>query len=260
MRRVKYKIYPSLLDAYSWYLQSDSDNREQELIDKINRVPFESEKADRGTAFNEIVDCIIERRKSDIMQIERVNGVSVTGFVDPCDGKAEGDVEPSNEVVALKAIYNGREFSFPIKTCKEFAAYYKGAITQQRVEAILKTRFGDVLVYGVIDELMPLSVHDIKTTSSYTPFKFRGHSQHLVYPYCLIQNGNDIRRFEYNVLEFNSKGEPVDTHTEVYVFEPVRDTQQLTSMVEDFIEFLESKRELITDRKVFALDNEKRRK
>ncbi len=35
----------------------------QTLLDAINRVPFESEAADRGTAFNAIIDCYIHRKK-----------------------------------------------------------------------------------------------------------------------------------------------------------------------------------------------------
>lgn len=76
----KYRIYATLLDAFGAYLNSDviwdkywgwSENpphtpeefheqQFQELIDRINRKPFDSEAADRGTAFNEIIDCMIE--------------------------------------------------------------------------------------------------------------------------------------------------------------------------------------------------------
>ena len=71
MSKISYKLYPTLLDSYQNYIDSDkiyqkyyafSDNppcdedefREkqfQSLIDRINRVPFDSEKADRGTRF-----------------------------------------------------------------------------------------------------------------------------------------------------------------------------------------------------------------
>lgn len=51
-----YKIYPSLLDSYRWYQQSESDNAEQELINKINRLPYQSDSADKGTWFNELID------------------------------------------------------------------------------------------------------------------------------------------------------------------------------------------------------------
>ena len=74
MKQPSYKIYPSLLDKFDKYLRADEevenfwniDNEtgeykrspeeieeslKQDLLDAINRVPFESEAADKGTAF-----------------------------------------------------------------------------------------------------------------------------------------------------------------------------------------------------------------
>lgn len=253
----KYKIYATLLDSYFNYLNSDviyeryygwSENppcteeefqqkQFQELIDRINRKPFDSEAADKGTAFNEVIDCMIENRKSETVQVEKI-------YSDIGNGE--------QKVIALKAVYNNRSFVFPISLCREFANYYKGALTQQRVEAILPTAYGNVLVYGLIDELMPTSVHDIKTTGSYTVGKFKDHHQHLVYPYALMKNGSDVRTFEYNIVEFNKGGYVVDTYTETYVFNPERDIPILTNHCEEFIRFLEENRALITDTKIFG--------
>lgn len=247
--KIAYKLYPTLLDSYQNYIDSDkiyqkyygfSDNppcdedgfREKQfksLIDRINRVPFDSEKADRGTCFGELVDALIEKRKPEGMDVER-----------------------SAENTCYTVVYNNRVFTFPISLCREFANYFQGALTQQRVEAILPTAFGDVLVYGLIDELMPTSVHDIKTTGSYTVGKFKDHHQHLVYPYALMKNGSDVRTFEYNIVEFNKGGYVVDTYTETYVFTPERDIPILTNHCEEFIRFLEENRKLITDRKIFG--------
>lgn len=269
----KYCFYATILDAYWGYLNSDvvwdnywgwSENpphtpdefhemKFNELIDRINRVPFDNEKADRGTCFNEVIDCMVENRKSETMLIEKVYKVDRFGACDEVGKPLYYDENQTNEVVALKVTYNNRIFSFPISICREFANYFKGALTQQRVEAILPTRYGDVLVYGFIDELMPTSVHDIKTTGSYSVGKFKNNFQHLVYPYALIQNGNDIRTFEYNILEFSKAGYPVDTYTETYVFNPERDIPILTNHCEDFIRFLEENKGLITDTKIINL-------
>lgn len=249
MNKMSYKLYPTLLDAYQNFIDSDkiyhkyygfSDNppcdedefKEQQfqaLIDKINRVPFDSEAADKGTCFNEIVDSIIEGRKPKRMEVER-----------------------SEDNTSYLVTFNERKFVFPIGVCREFADYYKGALTQQYVEAILPTAYGDVLVYGFIDELMPDSVHDIKTTGSYSVGKFKDHHQHLVYPYALLQSGSDVRTFEYNVAEFNKGGYVTGTYTETYVFNPERDIPILRDHCEEFIRFLEENRELITDIKIFG--------
>lgn len=275
MNKIFYRIYPTILDAYFNYLNSDiiyeryygwSENppcteeefrqkQFQELIDRINRKPFDNEAADKGTALNEIIDCMVEHRKSETMQIEKVYKVERTGACDNFGKPLYYDEYPTNEVIALKAIYNNREFTFPIFLCRELAEYYKGGLTQQRVEAILPTAYGNVLVYGLIDYLMPTMVNDLKTTGSYTVGKFKDHHQHLVYPYVLMQNGSDVRTFEYNIVEFNKGGYVVDTYTETYVFNPKRDIPILTNHCEEFIRFLEENRELITDKKIFGGEN-----
>ena len=249
MQQLKYKFYATILDSFWGYLNSDvvwekywgwSENpphtpeqfhelQFQELIDRINRKPFDSEAADKGTAFNELVDALIENRKPNKMNVER-----------------------NAENTCYTVVYNNRTFVFPISLCREFVDYFKGALTQIRVEAILPTAYGNVLVYGLIDELMPTTVHDIKTTGSYTVGKFKDHHQHLVYPYALMQNGSDVRTFEYNIVEFNKGGYVVDTYTETYVFNPERDIPILTNHCEDLIKYLEENRELITDTKIFG--------
>lgn len=233
----KYKFYPTLLDSFQNYLNRAElyqkyygfsetppysevewdEKMFKELIDKINRVPFESKEADKGTAFNEVVDCIIENRTSEIMFI---SSKLRTGFI--------------------SVQFKDNQFEFEKSLCFEFADYFKGALTQQRVSGTIETCYGLVEVYGVIDELMPLSIHDIKTTSNYEAFKYKNNWQHIVYPYC-----TGITDFEYNITDFK------DTYTEKYVFDKERDTERLKKHCEQFIEFLEQNKDLITDKKIF---------
>lgn len=239
----KYKFYATLLDKYQFYLSSSdlynqfwgfSENPskteeefEQEqfdgLINTINRVPFESELADKGTAFNEVVDCIIENRKSDKMEIK--------------------SYKETNEIWVT---YKGQLFKFNIDLCKEFAEYFKGALTQQRVEGILETKYGLVELYGYLDVLMPFKTADIKTTAKYFFGKFKKNWQHIVYPFCLNKNGIFINEFEYAVTDFK------DTFSEVYNFRSEIDTPALIAHCENFIEFLEQNKSLITDKKIFG--------
>lgn len=295
-RQPKYRFYATLLDSFEGYLHSDllweeywgkSENpgktaeefeaeQFQGLIDRINRVPFDSEAADRGTAFNEIVDCMIVGRKSEKMQIERVYKHSNVDPYEVCDrfcrerncdfsrqcGKYLDAYNRAidslpKEVEALKATYNNRAFEFPIALCREFAEYFKGAVPQVLTKALLPTRYGEVQLYGYIDELMPLSVHDIKTTGKYSVGKFRHNWQHRVYPYCLIENGNPIYDFEYNVaaLTFgraDGRLLKAETFTEAYRFDPDRDVPILTEHCERLVEFLEANRHLITDTRIFG--------
>lgn len=123
-----YRIYATLLDSYFNYLNSDviyeryygwSENppcteeefrqkQLQELIDRINRRPFDSEAADKGTAFNEVIDCMVENRKSETVQVEKVYKVIREGACDETGKPLYYDEVQTNEVIGLKATYNNR--------------------------------------------------------------------------------------------------------------------------------------------------------
>lgn len=253
MCNISYNFYATLLDSFQNYLDSDilwekfwggsadpklsiseyAEQCKQDLLDRINRVPFDSEAADRGTAYNEIVDCLIEHRNTDKMRVSKV-------------------FNENNLVVALKAEYKEREFVFPIEMCRDMADSFKGAIPQYYCEGILPTKYGNVKLYGFIDELMPDSIHDIKTTSSYQAFKFKNHWQHYVYPYCLMCMGSDVPSFMYDVVLINSKDPfKYDFYREAYCFLPHLHIPRLTEHCERLIEFINANRELITDKKIF---------
>lgn len=249
----RYNIYATLLDGYQNYLSSSDiyqkywgyaeapefteeefeQKQFQSLIDRINRVPFDSESASQGTAFNEVVDCIIEGRKSELM-----------------------DIASHKDLGIIRVQYNDYSFEFPISLCVEFANYYKGGLTQQRCEADLIFDDYTVNLYGYIDELLPFSVHDIKTTKSYSAGDFRNHWQHIVYPYCLNKSGVEVNQFEYNIAVINRTKYAInfETFTETYIFDKEMDTKRLKDFVSEFVEFLEANRELINDKKIFNLE------
>jgi len=247
MQRPNYLIYATILDSFQGYLSASeiyqdyyghSDDPKiseeefekqqfQAVIDRINRVPFDSEAADQGTAFNEVVDCIIGQHTSTKMQIK------------------------SDPVLGLITVnYKERVFTFPIAVCREFAGYFKGASSQFYCEAPLQTKYGNVLLYGFIDELMPHSIHDIKTTNKYKNGKYRNNWQHVVYPFCLNHYGSPVTWFEYNVLQI---GSDYSTFTEGYNYKPEIAVPKLTGHVESFIEFLQTNRDRIKDQKIFNL-------
>ena len=145
-------------------------------------------------------------------------------------------------------MYNGRTFVFPSKDTAIYARLFTGAITQQYTEAILPTKHGDVLLYGYIDELMPHSVHDIKTTSKKAG-KFRKHWQKAVYPYCLKKMGTWST---CNVVLFDRSG-GFTTFDEYYRYNE-KAKEAMRSHVEALIEFIELNKDLITDQKIFGHD------
>ena len=243
---INYQFYATLLDSFEGYLNSSRTYQEywgfsenpskteeeyeqeqfQGLIDKINRVPFSSEAADKGTAFNEVVDCIIENRTSTMMTIKSY--------------KESG-------VIAVQ--FKEHLFNFPFDLCIEFAKYFKGALTQQFTEGVIQTKYGPVRLYGYIDESLPFKTADIKTTGKYSAFKYKNNWQHIVYPFCLKQNGIDVPEFEYVITDFKN------SWTELYVYNEERDLPSLKMHCERFIEFLELNKDKITDIKIFGINN-----
>ena len=245
----RYNFYATLLNAYSNYEKAEEDwykywgssddpsmllgefceQRRKELIDRINRVPFDSDPADMGTAFNEVIDCLAGKRNSSTMIIT--------------------SNKDNNNIVAR---YNGKTFYFNLTFCVEFAKRYEWAIPQYKCEAVLPITGGEATLYGYIDEVLPFAVIDIKTTTKYEAFKFRDTWQHKVYPYCLNRAGIPADTFRYDVVVWNKNGLP-EVHEEVYNYNDRRATAELIEVCDKLALFCETYRKEITDKKIFDL-------
>jgi len=252
-----YAFYATLLDAFQNYLDTDElwekyfghsedpkfsadeweDKQFVELINKINRVPFTNEAVEKGTAFNNIVDMLVQgNTESDRFVLntdEERKQITI----------AERSVVVDENGDRHEVLVNPR--TFPLGVAMEFGNYYQGAMPQFFTKGMIETCYGNVDLYGYIDYLMPFSVHDLKTCKSYSAGSFKNHWQHIVYPYTLRQGGIEVSTFEYNVTNFR------ETFTELYVFKEERDVPKLREMCESFIRFINTNRSLITDKKIF---------
>lgn len=274
MKQPNYKFYPSLLDKFEKYLRADEEvesfwniDREtgeykrspeeieaelkQDLINGINRVPFESEAADKGTAFNAIIDCYVHNKKHvpDKRNPYQIVGNTEANTVQVYFPKT--DIAPE------------RNFLFDRAWCIEQARYFADSLSQVFVKAMLSTQYGDVELYGYIDELRRDTVYDIKTTSKYAFGKYEHGWQRHVYPYCLIASGqmDSIKAFEYTAYQM--KGGTSRTplisgaqYPEYYTYSHEQSVRLLTAHCEKFIAFLEANRALITDKKIFGGQND----
>lgn len=266
MSNIAYNIYPSILDSYQRYLDTTPENylykagdgkyhmnysestgeylysseeveemAKQELIDKINRVPFSSEAATKGTVFNELVDMFVNRKRP-----------------------SEVIVRYEKDKDALHAELDGKEFVFSYSFVEDYAKRFALSTPQLRVEAPIETMYGNVCLYGYIDELVHEDVIDIKTTSRYTFGDFADHWQRHVYPYCLIEGGymTNVQSFTYSVvtLKGGTEKQPLITgsvNDEYYTYDHSQSKVLIKSFLERFIEFLQENRERITDKKIF---------
>lgn len=287
-----YSAYATLLDSFQSYLDAEKtyykyftsenpsvtvdewcDKMYIDLINKINRVPFTSEAADRGTAFNELVDALIKKPLAERVKEDDMESENITFRVVLLQIKGRRKTDPITERYAYEVVFDPdkvqrercaglkdeekpqlrepQTFNFFKDVTDEFVTYYEGALPQVFVKGTLETHFGMIDLYGYADELLPFSCHDIKTTKNYHSGNFKEHWQHIVYPFCLKQMGMDISHFEYNVTNFK------ETFSEVYVFEEERDIPKLRDICERFIQFVETNRDVITDTKVFKSLNDR---
>lgn len=252
-----YMFYPSQLDKFQGYLDcherfesrfniDENGNykksfeeielaERQALIDSINRVPFTSVAADKGTAFNEIVDAFLNSKKPEKVQLF---------------GSFKDDT--------IRATINENVFYFGYEFCLKAVEYFAGCLNQVYTEANIETKYGVVKLYGYVDEVKRDIVYDIKTTSRYEFGKYSKKWQRHLYPYALIESGylEEVKAFEYTAyaLKGGTPTAPKITgvqYPEYYAYDHKQSTEMLTKHCERFIEFIEQHRDLITDKKIF---------
>ena len=267
----KYRITPSLLNKWQdlldadkhweeWYGNSDEPSIssedyyakcEQELLDACNRVPFVSEAASRGTALNELVDCILENRKpKEGMTASRVYAE------DGNDGESGRDIM---KPTAIRVALDGFEFLFDIGLVRSIAEYFKDATCQYRCEAVMDTIYGPVILYGDADYIMRDIVYDLKSTSKYSAYgKFESGWQKVLYPWALVESGEmeSVSGFEYTIVPLSggTAASPLITgeiKREYYAYNHDVSTALLRSTLENFICWIEAHRELITHPRIF---------
>lgn len=215
---------------------------EVDLLDSINRIDgIYGEAADKGTAFNEIVDCLIENRKSNRE-----------------DCKIYTSLNESGKKV-IKADIHDFKFEFDIELCRKVAKDFKGSVTQFPANAQMNTSHGIVELYGFIDEWVGNEISDIKTTSYYNWGKYEKGWQRHVYPWCVIESGltTEVESFTYYVVEwaYQRKGEPIkakNVYRETYTYNHKDSEQKIREILESFIGWLESRRDFIQDKKIFG--------
>jgi hypothetical protein len=262
-RQVKYQIYPSILDKFYRFLtlkpedyfyedetgwhknyseKEDTlvfspsevyERTKKELIDAINRVPFTSEAASKGTAFNILIDSFITKTRPE--------GVPMKG-------------DRENDVINIEV--EGCVFPFSFKFIEENARRYEGAVPQVYTEATLETEYGTVLLYGYIDEVLKNKVIDLKTTKAYQFGNYEHYTQRHLYPYTLIESGmvERVDEFAFDVYPLKVENDHIrgKMYRETYNYDHEQSRAYLKSLCERFIEFLEENKESITDKKIFA--------
>lgn len=253
-----YAITPSHLDAFQAFLDAEYDwgqwwgnseepvksaeeyaaECEKKLIDQINRCPKEPiEAADRGTVVNEIVDCLIHGRTPQ-------NGIAL------------------KSVELIIGSLNGFIWLFDISFLSQLVARFPNAISQYPCGAPLQTSKGLVWLYGYLDEWVANKISDIKTTGEYHFGKYSRKWQKHLYPYAVVESGDctEITEFEYTAVKLSEPTQkcPIihgEIYPEVYTNDHEQNRRLLQDICEQLIEWLEYRRDFITDRRIFGGEN-----
>lgn len=240
----------------------------QEFIDKVNKVPMPpSEAASKGTAFNEIIDCLVKKCKptNPAIVIKTIRSGEDLYAAREKAGAPELSAQNCDEEYAkigISFIYvalDGFEFFFDKSFCLEAAEYFEDSICQYYTKGMLETSLGNVELHGYIDYLRQDRVLDCKTTKRYAFGDFQKKWQRYAYPYTLIESGmmNEVNNFEFTIylLKGGTKTAPLISGTqykEVYTYDHEQAKIMLTQQSERLIEFLEANKDLITNKKVFG--------
>lgn len=261
-QKIDYCFTPSQLNAFQDFLDSEylwgqfwgnseepaktaeefAAECEKKLIDQINRCPKEANlAADRGTCFNAVVDFLINPRNS-------LGEVKIHDYTE-CDGE-----------VAIPCELNNLHFLFSRDLCASVAARYPNAISQYHCGAPLHTDKGVVWIYGYLDEWCGCKISDIKTCKEYAFGKYERGWQKHAYPYAVVESGDctEITEFEYTAIQLFTKKNPVihgKVYPEVYTYDHEQSRRLLQYHCEKLIDWLEHRRDLITDAKIFGGEN-----
>lgn len=224
MRKVDFKIYPTLVDSYYYFLSSEYMT-EQEMIDRINRVELPpSEAMAKGSAMNNLIDSLL------------AGAIVTTGVKKKRSGET---------FEVYKTAHEGFTFEFDRRVVDEILRVVKGSTTQVFSEAVLETMYGDVLLYGYCDFLWRNVMRDLKTTSRYTFPKYGTGFQHKCYLFTMRENGNDVDTFDYVITDTRN------VYLETYHWNEGM-VNQMLNQLNGLLEFIIQNQHLIKNDKLFG--------
>lgn len=224
----RYKIYPSLLNDFYNYLTSKGETEttdawvtEEKLLSRINREDRTvSEKMVLGILFE---DAVFDRS----IPIDENS-----------DGELAYTLSGQKEGVFAKA-------DCKVEVLQVAKRLYLGGMTQVLVSSIMEFPNYDVELYGKIDVVKQSTAVDIKYTSRPEYAKFKDSFQHPVYLRGLKHQYGADCSFDYFVTDLT------DWSLETYVYND-QEEERLREIVRRFVEYLELRRPMIRDKKVYA--------
>lgn len=218
MGKIKYQIYPSLLDAYSRFKRNDDEETLNSLLDRINKVETERpEHVLKGIDFEECVNSAIDslrNGKKDEIPYDILTGMLHSVF--------DADVV----IDAAHKLQNATK-------------------KQEYIEAVVETQVGLVKLYGIIDYRFPDMIADLKGRELYNYGDYSDHAQHPCYSLISKTNGTPIKAFKYVISDYKN------VFVETYIPND-NDESKFLRLVVEFCQFIEHMKKFITNKKIFG--------
>lgn len=237
MKYNHYNVYPSMMDGYTYLLnrlgdlsEEEANQAEKDFLNSVNRVPIiPNMLVDRGTALNEVLDRIIERREIH----QDVNGCYAVGT--------------GNFV-----------FNFNGELVKSLLDEIGGAVCQPRLSADFRIGGSVVTLYGNADYMREHTIIDLKCKKSYEFPSYLNAWQKDVYPLIAERMGLYVEEFRYLVAVCGEPRQfPDVTGGNIYHEDYTFDQRASLARVENFLgeyllPWLDSQDENIVLRKIFG--------
>jgi len=166
--RAMYRIYPTLVEQFMNFKLDLYGIKEQDIIDKINRVPQPtSDAAMKGSSFHELTEWNWQQ------------------------------LQPAEHRKQLCYFYD--RYRFPVGPVEEIGKIRLGGIHEVYLEKMLETKYGPVKMFGFVDTIKDGISYDVKTTKKYDIGKYLPSLQRSVYPWM-----TGSRKFQFLVTNFNA--------------------------------------------------------
>jgi hypothetical protein len=268
-----YRITASHLNAFQYWKNSDWDKISEEkqvlyltstiydayelqkLINKINRVYSPTTEAmAQGKCFEALINQLL--RADAVATVDYTVEYSVNQMIEDifCCEDEDGKPWCDNNSHYGKVQY---KFTFPseiINRVLDFLQNERVHSQQYFVEKNIEVSGRIVELYGFVDYCGLDCVIDLKTTGSYKFPKYDTNWQRYVYGYCL-RDSVDTLQFLVAYFDYQRKKlVATEIYHETYSME-YEDFSGLRAFIAEFIDFLETHRERITDKKIFGGEN-----
>lgn len=169
------KVSPSLLEAFANVLTGKYNETESRLIDKINKVGQyqETEAMRMGTAFHRLTERPVIYNQDNLNCTQNKNG---------------------------EICYRYGFWDFKKELADKVSMIRSHGLNEQWVSRDIDCgAFGPVRLYGIVDNIQPLHIVDLKTTKNYYDYQYWFAWQWRLYLYCAKSP-----RFTYLITDFEN--------------------------------------------------------